>query len=136
MTTSTASTAPTTSDAPLRLALRIDATASGALGVLALAATPLLVDLLGPPAPVLVGVGAFFVVFAAGLLVLAARRRIPRPAARTVVVGNAAWVVASVLVAVLAGQVLTGLGVAVVLVQAGAVAVFAELQRRGLRRMG
>ncbi|WP_226363534.1 hypothetical protein [Pseudonocardia abyssalis] len=124
-----------TSDAFLRLALRIDAAASGALGVLSLAAAPLLVDVLGPPAPVLVGVGAFLVVFAAGLLVLASRRSIPRPAAWTVVLGNAGWVVASVLAVVLGGEALTGLGVAVVLVQAVAVAVFADLQWLGLRRM-
>ncbi|QJY45701.1 hypothetical protein [Pseudonocardia broussonetiae] len=120
----------------LRRALRTDAAASGALGVLALAAAPALVDLLGPPAPVLVGVGAFLVVFAAGLLVLAARPVVPRPAAWTVVLGNAAWVAGSVLATVVAGPSLTGLGVAVVLAQAAAVAVFADLQWLGLRRMG
>lgn len=120
----------------LRRALRTDAAASGALGVLALAAAPALVDLLGPPAPVLVGVGAFLVVFAAGLLVLAARPQVPRPAAWAVVLGNAAWVAGSVLATVVAGSSLTALGVAVVLAQAAAVAVFADLQWLGLRRTG
>lgn len=119
----------------LRRALRLDAAASGALGVVSLAAAPALVDLLGPPAPVLVGVGAFLVVFAAGLLVLAARPVVPRPAAWTVVLGNAAWVGGSVLATLVAGSSLTGLGVAVVLAQAAAVAVFADLQWLGLRRM-
>ena len=120
----------------LRRALRLDAAASGALGVVSLAAAPALVDLLGPPAPVLVGVGAFLVVFAAGLLVLAARPVVPRPAAWTVVLGNAAWVAGSVVATVVAGSSLTGLGVAVVLAQAAAVAVFADLQWLGLRRTG
>lgn len=119
----------------LRRALRLDAVASGALGVVSLGAAPALVDLLGPPAPVLVGVGAFLVVFAAGLLVLAARPVVPPPAAWTVVLGNAAWVAGSVLATLVAGSSLTGLGVAVVLAQAAAVAVFADLQWLGLRRM-
>lgn len=118
----------------LRLALRIDATASGALGVLGLAAAPLLADLLGPPTPVLFGVGAFFVVFAAALLVLAARRTVPRPAAWAVVVGNAVWAAGSVVATVAGADALTGLGTAVVLAQAAAVAVFATLQWTGLRR--
>ncbi|MBW0089133.1 hypothetical protein I4I73_07465 [Pseudonocardia sp. KRD-184] len=135
--TATHDSATRTSDGGrlLRRALRLDAAASGALGVVSLAAAPALVDLLGPPAPVLVGVGAFLVVFAAGLLVLAARPVVPRPAAWTVVLGNAAWVAGSVLATVVAGSSLTGLGVAVVLVQAAAVAVFADLQWLGLRRM-
>lgn len=119
----------------LRLALRIDATASGALGVLGVAAAPLLADLLGPPASVLFGVGVFFVVFAAALLVLASRRTIPRPAAWTVVIGNAAWTVGSVVATIVAAGTLTGLGVGIVLAQAAAVAVFADLQWMGLRRL-
>jgi hypothetical protein len=120
----------------LRLVLRADAAASGALGLAGLAAAPLLSGLLGPPAPVLVGTGAFLVVFAGGLLVLASRPEIPRPAALTVVVGNAAWVLGSVAAVVLGWEALTGLGVAVVLAQAAAVAVFADLQWLGLRRLG
>lgn len=140
MTTTTGapmSTTTTTDRArPLRLALRLDAAASGALGVLGVAAAPALADLLGPPVPVLLGVGAFLVVFAAGLLVLATRPVPPPSAVRTVVLGNAAWVVASVVATVAAWDALTALGVAVVLAQAAAVAVFADLQRRGLRRVG
>lgn len=123
----------------LRLVLRVDAAASGALGLAGLAglaAAPLLSGLLGPPVPVLVGTGAFLVVFAGGLLVLAARPGIPRPAAVTVVAGNAAWVLGSVSAVVLGWEALTGLGVVVVLAQAAAVAVFADLQWLGLRRLG
>ena len=118
----------------LRLALRVDATASGALGVLGVAAAPLLTDLLGPQGAVLRATGAFLVGYAAALVVLAARPRIPLPAAWIVVVGNSAWVLGSV-IAVVAGRAsLTALGVAFVLLQALAVAVFAELQWMGIRR--
>jgi hypothetical protein len=118
----------------LRLALRVDAAASGALGVLGVAVAPLLTDLLGPQGAVLRATGAFLVGYAAALVVIAARPRIPLPAAWIVVVGNAAWVLGSV-IAVVAGRAsLTALGVAFVLLQALAVAVFAELQWMGIRR--
>jgi hypothetical protein len=130
----TTSTRTPTSDRLLRLALRVDATASGALGVVGVAAAPVLTRLLGPPAPLLIGVGVFLVLFALSLLVLAARPVIPRPAAWAVVIGNGAWVVASVVATVAGWNALTALGVAVVLAQAVAVAVFADLQWLGLRR--
>lgn len=132
-------TAPTrtrTSDGGrlLRLALRVDAAASGALGLAGLLAAPRVADLLGPPAPLLFGVGAFLVIFALSLLVLAARPEIPRPAGRLVVIGNGAWVAASVVAVVIGWEALTALGVGVVLAQALAVAVVADLQWLGLRR--
>jgi hypothetical protein len=149
----------TTSDGGrlLRFALRLDAAASGALGVVGLAAAPLLTDGLGPPssaeraarcrrargspaadrrtrAAVLRGTGAFLVAYAVALVVLAAARTIPRPAAWTMVVGNLAWTLGSVVAVLAARESLTAVGVGVVLVQAAAVAVFAELQWLGLRR--
>lgn len=123
--TETQSPAPTT----LPAILRLDAAASGALGVAGVVAAPLLAGLLGPPAPVLIAVGAFLIVFAATLLLLA-RRPVSRSAGRAVAVVNAVWVVASVLVVVLAGAWFTPVGVAVALLQAAAVAAFAVLQWR------
>jgi hypothetical protein len=56
----------------LHLVLKIDAVASGALGVLSLAASPTLDDLLEKtPLALLVPVGAFLVVWAAALWILA-----------------------------------------------------------------
>ncbi len=49
----------------LRPALKLDAAASGALGILALVAGTVLDDLLGTPLALLVPVGLFLVVFAA-----------------------------------------------------------------------
>jgi hypothetical protein len=63
-----------------------------------------------------------------------AMRTIPRPAAWTAVVGNLAWSAGSIAAVVAARGSLTALGVGVVLVQAAAVAVFAEFQWLGLRR--
>jgi len=117
----------------LRLALRLDAAASGALGVVALAAAPAMSDLLGPGAGALRGIGAFLVAYAAGLVLLAGLRTIPRPAAWTVVVGNLVWAVGTAVLA-FAVHELTTTGTAVVLAQAVAVVAFAELQWVGLRR--
>jgi hypothetical protein len=130
-------TAPTALDDQrgLRGVLRLDAAASGALGLAAAAGAGVLDALLGLPAPMLTGVGVFLVVYAAGLLVLAGSRRIPRGAVRVVVLGNSAWVLMSLGLAVGAWERLTVLGVVVVLAQAAAVAVFADLQwATGLRR--
>jgi hypothetical protein len=117
----------------LRLALRLDAAASGALGVVSLVAAPAVADLLGTGAGTYRAVGAFLVVYAAGLVALAALRSIPRPGAWTVVVGNLAWAVGTGVLA-FAVHELTTLGTTVVLAQAAAVAVFADLQWVGLRR--
>ncbi|RZQ62387.1 hypothetical protein [Amycolatopsis suaedae] len=117
----------------LRLALRLDAVATGAVGLLLLIGGTFLAGLLGLPAGLLHGAGAGLVVFAAAVACLGLRRRLSRVGAREVVVVNALWVLASVVVAVTVPM--TGLGLAFVLLQAGAVAVFAELQVAGLRRL-
>ncbi|MDQ4054934.1 MAG: hypothetical protein M3237_19880, partial [Actinomycetota bacterium] len=116
----------------LRSVLRLDAVASGALGVLGLAAAPAMSDLLGPGAGALRAVGAFLVVYAAGLVALAGLRTIPRPAAWTVVVGNLGWAVGTGVLA-FAVHDFTTVGTVVVLAQATAVAGFADLQWVGLR---
>lgn len=134
---STTTTAPATADAQrgLRGVLRLDAVASGALGLTAAAGAGVLDTLLGLSAPLLLGVGVFLVVYAAGLVALAARPAIPRPATWVVVLGNSAWVLMSLGLAVGAWEQLTALGVVVVVAQAAAVAVFADLQwATGLRR--
>jgi len=72
-------------------------------------------------------------VYAAGLVLLAGLRSIPRPAAWTVVVGNLAWAAGTTVLA-FAVHELTTFGTVVVLAQAAAVAAFADLQWVGLRR--
>lgn len=131
--TATTTTTTTARRDLLRPVLRLDAAASGALGVAA-AGAGVLDTLLGLPADLLRGVGVFLVVYAVGLVVLAARPRIPRPAMWLVVLGNSAWVLASLGLAVGLWSTMTVLGLVVVLAQAGAVAVFADLQYAALRR--
>jgi hypothetical protein len=121
-------------DRPLRQAVRLDAAASGAMGVLLAAGGALLDDLLGIPAAVLVPVGGFLVAYAAALWALGSRPRLSRPAVWAVVAGNLCWVAASVVAAAAGWWSPTAAGVAFVLLQAAAVAVFAELQVSGLRR--
>jgi len=133
MTTTTTTTTTARRDL-LRPVLRLDAAASGALGIAAVAGAGVLDTLLGLPADLLRGVGIFLVVYAVGLVVLAARPRIPRPAVWVVVLGNSAWVLASLGLAVGLWSTMTALGLVVVLAQAGAVAVFADLQYAALRR--
>lgn len=118
----------------LRQSLTLDAAASGALGVLLAAGGDLLDDLLGIPVAVLMGVGGFLIAYAAALWFIGSRHKLSRPAVRVVAAGNLLWVAASV-VAVAAGWWSpTALGTALVLAQAAAVALFAELQLIGLRR--
>ena len=118
----------------LRLALKLDAVASGALGTLLLVTATVLDDLLGIPLALLVPVGLFLLAYAAFVWIVGTRRRINRTAAWTVVALNLVWVADSVVV-VLAGPFpLTGLGVIFILAQAVAVLLFADLQFLGLRR--
>ncbi|TWF77478.1 hypothetical protein FHX44_113388 [Pseudonocardia hierapolitana] len=118
----------------LRFALRLDAAGSGTLGLLGLAAAAPLADLMGATEGALYGTGAFLVGYALALVLLAARPVIPRAGAWTVVVGNSLWVLGSIGAVVAGRDTFTTLGVAVVLAQAAAVAVFADLQWLGLRR--
>ena len=112
----------------LRAVLRLDAVAAGALGLAATAGAGVLDTVLGLPSSLLLGVGVFLVVYAAGLVALAGRAVIPRPATWVVVLGNSAWVLASLGLVVGAWDRLTVLGAVIVLAQAAAVAVFADLQ--------
>src|SRR5918997_453104 len=95
----------------LRLALKLDAAASGASGALLVAAGSVLDDLLGLPLALLLPVGLFLLAYAAFV-----------------------WVADSVALVATAWFPLTALGAAFVLAQAAAVFLFANLQFLGLRR--
>lgn len=118
----------------LRFALIADAAASGALGLgLAALAGPLS-GLLGLPEALPRYVGIFLIVWAAGVLWLGTRARPARRAVWAVIAVNAVWALDSVLLLLSGWIAPTALGVAFILVQAAAVAVFAEIQYVGLRR--
>lgn len=125
----------------LRLALRLDAVATAAVGVMMLLAAGVVigdgrpfVNLLGTPFALLASAGLFLVAFAAFVWASGTRRRTSGTAAWTVVAINALWVLASVAVVATSLFSLTALGVLFVIVQAAAVALFAALQFFGLRR--
>jgi hypothetical protein len=118
----------------LRRSLQLDAAASGGLGVLLAAGGAALDGPLGIPAAVLVPVGGFLVLYGSALWLLGSRPRLSHPAAKVVVAGNLMWVAASIVAAVAGWWSPTTLGTVVVVAQAAAVALFAELQLTGLRR--
>ena len=128
-------------DGFLRLALKLDAAASGAVGVLMLLAAGMVVgnerpfvNLLGTPVALLASAGLFLVAFAVFVWISGTRRRTSGTAARTVVAINALWVLASVAIVATGSFPLTALGVLFILVQAAAVTLFAALQVFGLHR--
>ncbi|WP_055046102.1 hypothetical protein [Devosia sp. A16] len=118
----------------IRLALVADAAATAATGALLALGGSLLSDVTGLPATATLPLGLFLVVFAAFVGWVGLQRETPRGAATLIVIVNAAWVVASVLVVLAGAFPLTLLGVAFVLVQAVAVAAFVALQWIGLGR--
>lgn len=119
----------------LRLALAADAAASGAVGLLLALGGSVLAPWLGLPSGLLSWAGIGLIAFAALVAWTAMRQPTPAGAARLIVVVNAAWVVASLILLVVPPSPVTPLGVAFVLVQAAAVLALSILQRIGLGRM-
>ena len=118
----------------IRFALVADAAATVATGALLAVGASLLADLTGLPASATLPLGLFLIVFAAFVGWVGMQRETPCGAAMLIVIVNAAWVVASILVVLAGAFPLTLLGVAFVLVQAVAVAAFVALQWVGLGR--
>jgi len=118
----------------LRIALVVDAGATGALAVLQLAVPDALSRLLMLPRGLLLETGAFLVAYVLLLVVMARSQHLWSWLVKTVVSGNGLWAVGCV--ALLAtGAVQPGaLGVAYVAMQAMAVVVFAGAQYLGLRQ--
>jgi hypothetical protein len=124
----------------LRLALLGDAAASGATGLLLVAAAGPLTTLLGLPEPLLRIAGLLLLPYAAFVAWIGRRTTPPRNAVRAVIAVNLLWVADSVLLLVfgpaLTGLAPTALGVAFVLAQALVVLGFALGQGIALRRAG
>ncbi len=118
----------------LRRALLLDAAASGTMGVLLLLAAGPVAQPLGLPVSLLRWAGVTIVPFAALLVWVARRANLPRDLVRTIVGANALWVIGSVLLLASGWVRPTALGELFVLLQAAAVAGFAYLEYRGLRR--
>ena len=122
-------------DGLLRLALKLDAAATAAVGVLSLAAGPVLDGLLGTPLALLLPVRLFLLAYAASVWFVATRPRVNRTGAWAVIAVNLLYAVDCVVVVAAGWFPLTALGVAFVLFQAAAVALFAAAQFYALRMM-
>jgi hypothetical protein len=131
--TATAAAAPPRSSL-LVTAVKLDAAMSGAAGALLVAGAAFLDGTTGIPAGWLVGIGLFFLAYAA-VLVAIVRAGTPPRLARLVVAGNAAWVAFSVAALLANWLTPTTTGTVLIALQAAAVAVVAELQWLGLRRV-
>ncbi len=136
MTTPTAPAASPLSRAGglLRPALGLDAVVTGANGAAYLLGATLLDGPLGLSPTLLRGVGAFLLVYAGAVWLVASRRQISGAAVEAVIGANVLWAVGSVAVAVVGIGSLTGLGAGWLVLQAAVVAAFAALQLAGLRR--
>jgi hypothetical protein len=118
----------------LRTALTLDAGVTAANGAAYLALAGPLHELLGLSEGLLRGAGAFLLVYAAAVALLAARSRPARPAVLAIVAVNAVWALDSVVAAGAGWGDPTTAGTVWMVLQALVVAGFAALQLAGLRR--
>jgi hypothetical protein len=118
----------------LRRALVADALFSGVSAVLLAVGAVMLAPRLDLPDALLREAGLFLIAYTALVGWLGTRRSAPKALVMVVIAGNAAWTVGSI--ALLFSNAVSPnlLGVAVVVAQAIATGVFAELQYVGLRR--
>jgi hypothetical protein len=119
----------------LRRALVVDAVVTGACALLLAFGARMLDAFLGLPASLLTGAGVSLIVYTAFLIWLIRRDTLPRGAVWFVIAGNALWAIDSVLLLFTNWVDPTVVGQVFVVFQAIVVAVFAEAQYVGLRRV-
>ena len=112
-----------------------DAVVTGMTGVALFAGAGILHDLLGVPVALMRYTGLILIPFAAIVFYWSDPARLSRSRAWTVIALNLAWVAASVMLLLADWIAPTSLGIAFVLFQAVIVALFAELQFTGLRKI-
>lgn len=118
----------------LRRVLSLDAASCALLGAVSIAGARPLGEVLALAPELLRGVGLVLLPCAAYLLWLARRSSSPTLAVWAAIVLNGAWVAQSVLLLLTKTITPNALGIGFVLLQALAVAVFAELEFVGLKR--
>jgi len=118
----------------LRRALQADAIFSGAGAVIFTLGAGELAPLFELPEALLLETGLFLIVYAAFVGWLGTRQSFPRIFAGIVVVGNAAWTLASIALLFSGAVTPNLLGGAAIAAQAIVVGTLAELQFIGLRR--
>lgn len=117
----------------LRLSLRLDAVVTTGNGLAYLALARPLESLLGLDSRAGLAIGVFLTAYGLAVAVVGRTSPVSRTGAAAVAIGNAAWVVASLLALVTGVLGLTAVGAVWTVVQAGTVGAFAALQYRGLR---
>jgi CHASE2 domain-containing sensor protein len=118
----------------LRTALRLDAAASGALGLLCAFGAGQLSGLLGLPQAFLMSIGLVCLAWAAVTAFMGTRQQV-RPAFIWAIIAlNGIWVIESAALLLMGWLQPTALGLGFVIAQALAVAAFTEMQFMGLRR--
>jgi hypothetical protein len=110
----------------LRLILKLDAVITGVNGIAYLVLADPLEDLLGLSPHLMRPIGAFLVVFAAAVWLVATRPA--RPAVLMIVAANAAWSLGSLVFAIAGASSPTTAGTVWVVLQALVVGAFAALQ--------
>jgi hypothetical protein len=118
----------------LRVALGIDAAASGALAILQIVAAGMTARLLGLSEGLLLGTGLFLAAYVVLLILLARSAAVPRVLVLLVAAGNVAWGVGCIALAATLRVDLTLLGSDYLLFQVVAVIAFAAAQALGLRQ--
>lgn len=112
----------------LQSLLAIDAVTCAAMGVLLLAASGPIAALTRLPAPLLIGAGTALLPIAAFMAITSRATAVPRWAARLVVLGNWAWVLASMALPATGLVQPNALGWVFLFGQAAVVALLAKLQ--------
>jgi len=133
----TASTTPklrVANDSYLRFALRFDATCSAVMGIAGIALASWLAEISGTSVAFEYAVGAFFIAFAIGVFLLAARPSV-KQAGIVIAIGNAFYTVASIVFVIAGVFPLTTFGVVATLATGVYTLVMAELQYQGVRRI-
>ncbi len=136
MQTMTASKTAAPRRSLLRTALQLDAGVTAVNGAAYLALAGPLHDVLGFSETALRGAGAFLLLYAAAVGVLAAASRPARGAVVAVIAGNAIWALDSVVAAAAGWGDPATAGTVWLVLQALVVAGFAGLQLAGLKRAG
>ena len=117
----------------MRLILKLDAVVTGVNGIAYLLLANPLEDLLGVARELTRPIGAFLVLFAAGVWVVATRPQVPRPAVATIATANAVWALGSIAFAAAGASSPTTVGTVWIVLQALVVAGFAALQALAMR---
>lgn len=119
----------------LRTTVWFDASTGVLLGAAHLLLTSQLAEWLGLPASLLMGTGVALLVYAALAIRIASARSMPRGLLWLLIVGNLAWALASLVLLLGSAVQPTLLGQGYLLVHVVSVALLAELQWMGVRRL-